>query len=573
MIADANPSDAAVFNLVVLAAVVGVGLALRRRPPPAGTACGSAEWATDRLLGRWGLVGEASDGVVIGRTLGGKLLRLVDYTNILLIGGTGSGKGVGIVVPNLLSYARGSLVVFDPKGDLWAFAARRAALGQKVVRVAPFAGGDGWNPLDVIVPGPLLVDQARGVAESLIVRGSEPDPHWNAKAVTVCTAILTLVLSRMEGAERSLSSLQDIASDPEMIRAAAAQLRDMGGIPARLGSQLLTLFEPSEALTREGAGVLSTLGRHLSFLDSELVARSVEAVGGFDPRELLAPGPGVTVVLQIPVELLEAQKGLLRCWISTLIRVVGSGGDEGRREVLFLLDEASALGGLDALREALVRGRSAGSRLILVYQSESQVRNAFKDEPTLIHDNCGTHVHLGASGYEHAERLSKSLGEFTHWVGSHGENDGWTRGSGGDGGRQTSGGHSSTLSRQGRPLLRAEEILTLGEEYLIAWHRGLPAPILGHRIRWYADPAFNPDSRRPRRRKPSPQGWVMAVLLLALAGLAVRAKVLGHGYWQPEPGEGVMTTGKDRRGHPGGDGPSGTQGAAERRQPVPREHR
>ncbi len=88
---------------------------------------------------------------------------------------------------------------------------------------------------------------------------------------------------------------------------------------------------------------------------------------GSTPRELLAPGPGVTVFLQLPVELLEVEKGLLRCWVSTLIRVIGSGGDEGRREVLFLLDEASALGSLDALREALVRGRPAGYSIIIVY--------------------------------------------------------------------------------------------------------------------------------------------------------------------------------------------------------------
>ncbi len=201
------------------------------------------------------------------------------------------------------------------------------------------------------------------------------------------------------------------------------------------------------------------------------------------------------------------------------------------------------------------------------------MRAAFKDEPTLIPDNCGTHVHLGASGYEHAERLNNSLGDFTHWVGSQGENDGWSRSSGGDGGRQVSDGHSSNLTRQGRPLLRPEEILTLGEEYLITWHRGLPASILGRRIRWYSDPAFHPHARRPRRRKPSPGAWATAALLVALASLAVRAKVLGHGYWQLKPGEGVMTTGQDRRGNPGGHGAPGAEGAAERRQPVTRKHR
>ena len=44
----------------------------------------------------------------------------------------------------------------------------------------------------------------------------------------------------------------------------------------------------------------------------------------------------------------------------------------------------------------------------------------------------------------------------------------------------------------GRPLLRPEEVLTLSDDYLIAFQRGLPAPILARRIKWYRDAAFNP---------------------------------------------------------------------------------
>ena len=55
-----------------------------------------------------------------------------------------------------------------------------------------------------------------------------------------------------------------------------------------------------------------------------------------------------------------------------------------------------------------MRGRSAGVRLLLAYQSDSQIRTAFKDKPTLLYDNCSTQIYLGAaSSYETAERLSK----------------------------------------------------------------------------------------------------------------------------------------------------------------------
>ena len=103
----------------------------------------------------------------------------------------------------------------------------------------------------------------------------------------------------------------------------------------------------------------------------------------------------LTLYLQILPSVSEAQRGLLRCWVSTLIRVIGSSGSEENNEVLLMLDEASALGSLSALEEALVRGRSAGVRILLAYQSESQVRTAFRDKPTLIYDNCGTQIHMG----------------------------------------------------------------------------------------------------------------------------------------------------------------------------------
>ena len=66
---------------------------------------------------------------------------------------------------------------------------------------------------------------------------------------------------------------------------------------------------------------------------------------------------------------------------------------------MVLIDEASALGSLAAVEEALVRGRSAGVRMLLAYQSDSQVQTAFQDKPTLLYDNCTTQIYLGASSH------------------------------------------------------------------------------------------------------------------------------------------------------------------------------
>jgi type IV secretion system protein VirD4 len=487
-----NANDQQVLVIVFIVVVIIAAL-VRRRWRASTTAFGTACWASEKMLKAAGMLGNV--GLILGRTMSGKMIRAVNSCHVLLVGSTGSGKGVSIIIPNLLSYVRGSVVVFDTKGDLHATCGkRRAARGSRIIRLAPFNGGtDTLNPLDAIQAGPMLVDHARAMAEALVVRlGTEHDPHWNDKAVQVICALLVLVLMRFMAEHRSLNSVQDIASDPKLLSAAAYKLREIGGIPARLGNQLMALFdkEKAGALSKEGAAVLSTVQRHLAFLDSELVARSV-AASTFDPVVLLKPG--TTLFLQIPPLQLDAQKGLLRCWVSSLVRLIGA-RDERRGEVLFLLDEASALGSLAAVEEALVRGRSAGVRILLAYQSDSQVKTAFKDKPTLLYDNCTTQIYLGASSIETAERISKSLGEWTQVVEGFGENASrsWNEGgSGPDRGQQVNQGSNFNYSVTGRALLKADEVLTLGDDKLIAFQRGM-RPILARRIKWYRDLAFRP---------------------------------------------------------------------------------
>jgi type IV secretion system protein VirD4 len=478
--------------LLFIGALILLAVLARRGWRPSTSAFGTASWASEEVLTRARMLG--SIGLILGRTASGKLIRVADYCHVLLVGATGAGKGVSIIIPNLLTYFRGSVVCFDTKGDLFATCAkRRKARGERIYRLAPFGSdADCWNPLDMIARrSATLIDSARAMAEALVVRqGTEPDPHWNDKAVQVITAILVLVLMAFEGEERSLNSVQEIASDPRLLASAAEKLREMGGIPARFGNQLIALFDNERAgtLSKEGLGVLSTVARHLSFLDSELVAKSV-ARSTFDAAALLKPG--TTLFLQIPPDQLEAQKGLLRCWVSKVVRFIGAIGNEQAGEVLLLLDEASALGSLSAVEEALVRGRSAGVRMLLAYQSDSQVQAAFKDKPALLFDNCTTQIYLGATSIETAERISKSLGDWTQVLESYGENTGTSHsdGTAGSQSQQRSQGRSLNYSVNARALLQPAEVLRLSGDLLIAFVRGVP-PILARRIKWYKDPAF-----------------------------------------------------------------------------------
>jgi len=130
-------------------------------------------------------------------------------------------------------------------------------------------------------------------------------------------------------------------------------------------------------------------------------------------------------------------------------------------------------------------------RLLLAYQSDSQVQSAHKDKPTLLYDNCTTHIYLGASSIETAERISKSLGDWTQVLESYGENTGTSNsdGSAGSQSQQRSQGRSLNYSVNARALLQPGEVLRLSGDKLIAFVQGVP-PILAQRIKWYKDPAF-----------------------------------------------------------------------------------
>ncbi len=157
-----NPNtDDQIVSLLILAALL-VMVFYRRRWRPSRTAFGTATWMNESVLRKVGML--AGRGLILGRTFSGALIRLPQFCHVLVCGGTGSGKGVSIILPNLFSFFSASIICFDTKGDLYEISARRrAAKGIRIIRLAPFNGGkDRFNPLDTIPTGdsPMLVDSA-----------------------------------------------------------------------------------------------------------------------------------------------------------------------------------------------------------------------------------------------------------------------------------------------------------------------------------------------------------------------------------------------------------------------------
>jgi type IV secretion system protein VirD4 len=346
------------WGMVLLAAALFALRVGQRRSPL--TTLGSARFAERSELYQSGAIGGES-GIIVGQLAQGRprvperlrmlfdrridaralcrsfwlnpkptgcdVIRLNKAVHTAIFAPSGAGKGVSLLTPFALDCCE-SMVIFDPKGELATRTARHREkrFRQRVALVDPYRlvtkHPDGINPFDWMADGPELIDDCNALADALVVqKGTEHDPHWNASAIGVIAALSLLVaLCGKPGKNRSLQMVKDTFSHPEkfnMAVQALAQSDCLGGIPARMGGQLMHLVD------RERSSVLSTTGRHLRFLDSIAVAESTRQ-STFDPLDLRRGR--LTVYLILPSEHLRTQAALVRMWLSSLMRVVIRGG-------------------------------------------------------------------------------------------------------------------------------------------------------------------------------------------------------------------------------------------------------
>jgi len=135
---------------------------------------------------------------------------------------TRSGKGVGLVMPTVLSWGE-SAVITDPKGELWSLTARwrKQHAHNKVLRFEP-ASANGrvcWNPLDEIRTG---TENEVGDVQNLATLIVDPDgkgleSHWQktGQALLVGVILHALYKARNEGMAATLPAVDALLADPK----------------------------------------------------------------------------------------------------------------------------------------------------------------------------------------------------------------------------------------------------------------------------------------------------------------------------------------------------------------------
>ncbi|WOJ88340.1 conjugal transfer protein TraG [Methylocapsa polymorpha] len=403
---------AASGGFISIAVAIGMSVWRAREPKNVET-YGSARWATTAEMKSAGLLGR--DGVVLGK-LDRDYLRHDGPEHVLCFAPTRSGKGVGLVVPSLLTWP-GSAIVHDIKGENWTLTAGFRARHGRVLLFDPTnAASAAYNPLLEVRRGEWEVRDVQNVADVLVdPEGSlERRNHWEKTSHSLLVGAILHVL--YAGADKTLAGVAAFLSDPK--RPIETTLKAMMTTPhlGEAGPHPVVASTARELLNKsdnERSGVLSTAMSFLGLYRDPVVA---EVTRRCDWRitDLIADERPATLYLVVPPSDISRTKPLIRLVLNQIGRRLTEDlhAKNRRHHVLLMLDEFPALGRLDFFESALAFMAGYGLKAFLIAQSLNQIEKAYGANNSIL-DNCHVRVSFATNDERTAKRVSDALGTAT----------------------------------------------------------------------------------------------------------------------------------------------------------------
>ena len=390
----------------------------RARPSRDVKTYGSARWADAHEVERAGL--HRDSGVLLG-SLHGRYLRHDGPEHVMAFAPTRSGKGVGLVVPTLLSWT-GSAVIHDIKGENWTLTSGwRARFSHCLLFNPTDARSARYNPLLEVRRGPDEVRDVQNIADILVdPEGAlERRNHWEKTSHSLLVGVILHVLYAED--EKTLARVATFLSDPE--RSFASTLRrmmtsnhlgtaDRPQVHPVVASAARELLNKSE---NERSGVLSTAMSFLGLYRDPTVA-AVTSTCDWRIADLVGADRPLSLYLVIPPSDISRTKPLIRLVLNQIGRRLTERFDEAggsrRHRLLMMLDEFPALGRLDFFETSLAFMAGYGIRAFLIAQSLNQIEKAYGEHGSIL-DNCHLRIAFATNDERTAKRISDALGTAT----------------------------------------------------------------------------------------------------------------------------------------------------------------
>jgi type IV secretion system protein VirD4 len=492
---------------------------------------GSARWADRKDIEAAGLLakkGEDSDGVYVGGWVDKKgtlhYLRHSGPEHVLTYAPTRSGKGLGLVLPTLLSWPHSTFIT-DLKGELWALTAgwRKKYAHNKVIRFEPASaqGSAAWNPLDEIrgVGTEYEIGDVQNLATMIVdPDGKGLNSHWDKTAFALLTGVIlhALYKARDDGGVATLPSVDRMLSDPEKpvgdlwVEMATYPHADGRPLPVISSAGQDMLDRPEE----EAGSVLSTAKSFLALYRDNVVAANVSR-SDFKIKDLMNDEDPVSLYIITQPNDKARLRPLVRVLINMIIRLSADKMDfeNGRPKVhykhkmLAMLDEFPSLGKLEIMQESLAFIAGYGIKCYLICQDLNQLKSretGYGPDETIT-SSCHVQNAYPPNRIETAEHLSKLTGITTvvkEQITTSGKRV-----------SAMLGQVSRTTQEVQRPLLTADECMRMpgpvkdarglitqaGDVDMVIYVAGYPA-IYGRQTLYFKDPVFEARSKVPPPR-------------------------------------------------------------------------
>ncbi len=432
---------------------------------------GSARWASKRDIQAAGLLPRprkwhqvlrrvspaSSSGVYVGAWVDrqGKLhyLRHDGPEHVLTYAPTRSGKGLGLVIPTLLSWPD-SAVITDLKGELWAITAgwRQKYAKNKVLRFEPADPGCdvSWNALDECRIGTgHEVGDVQNLATLLVdPDGRGLDSHWQktSQALLVGVILHALYKRKNEGVPASLPHIDHLLADPD--RSVAELWMEMltyshvdGKNHPVVGAAARDMLDRPE---EEAGSVLSTAKSYLALYRDPVVARNSSS-SSFRIKDLMNHDSPVSLYIVTQPTDKARLRPLVRIVINMIVRVLADrmlfervpspvagwrrmlsitsrdrhDNVQSKRtykhRLLGMIDEFPGLGKLEILQESLAFVAGYGIKFYLICQDINQLKSretGYGPDETIT-SNCHVQNAFPPNRLETAEYISKFTGTTT----------------------------------------------------------------------------------------------------------------------------------------------------------------
>ncbi|MDI9818641.1 MULTISPECIES: type IV secretory system conjugative DNA transfer family protein [unclassified Legionella] len=404
---------------------------------------GSARWANWEDLKQASLIGH-DEGVYVGAYEDDKgtihYLHHNGPEHVLTYAPTRSGKGVGLVIPTLLSWKH-SCVITDLKGELWAMTAgwRQKHAHNKVIRFEPatLKGSARWNPLDEIRVG---TESEVGDVQNLATLVVDPDgkgleTHWQktSQALLVGFILHAIYKLKQQGEPATFPNIDRMLVDPNIniadLLIEMTQYPHVDGKthPVISASARDMIDRPEE----EAGSVLSTLKSYLALYRDPVVAHNVSA-SDFCIRDLMNHDSPVSLYIVTQPNDKARLQPLVRVMINMIVRLLADkmefervSDDKGqsyvqtkktyKHRLLCMIDEFPSLGKLDILQESLAFVAGYGLKFYLICQDINQLKSrerGYGPDETIT-SNCHIQNAYPPNRVETAEHLSKLTGQTT----------------------------------------------------------------------------------------------------------------------------------------------------------------